>query len=96
MSPPKFWTVSPPTGEQKQKKRTNHVLPKPDNFIRYRQEKVPTENVDKFVEFHTRQARGERLIQGIASTLARSRPEGSRFARQLSRSDPKSQSRSTL
>src|SRR5580693_4442090 len=23
--------------EQKQKKRTNHVLPKPDNFIRYRQ-----------------------------------------------------------
>jgi hypothetical protein len=25
-----------PTGEQNQKKRTNHVLPKPDNFIRYR------------------------------------------------------------
>jgi hypothetical protein len=28
---------TPPTGEQKQKKRTNLVLPKPDNFIRYRQ-----------------------------------------------------------
>jgi hypothetical protein len=26
-----------PTAEQNQKKRTNHVLPKPDNFIRYRQ-----------------------------------------------------------
>jgi hypothetical protein len=26
-----------PTGEQKQKKRTIHALPKPDNFIRYRQ-----------------------------------------------------------
>src|ERR1700733_1260092 len=25
-----------PTGEQKQKKRTIHALPKPDNFIRYR------------------------------------------------------------
>jgi hypothetical protein len=25
-----------PTGEQKQKKRTNHALPKPDNLIRYR------------------------------------------------------------
>ena len=28
---------TPPTGEQKQKKRTFGVLPKPDNFIRYRQ-----------------------------------------------------------
>jgi hypothetical protein len=28
---------TPPTGEQKQKKRTSDVLPKPDNFIRYRQ-----------------------------------------------------------
>jgi hypothetical protein len=27
-----------PTAEQNQKKRTNHLLPKPDNFIRYRQE----------------------------------------------------------
>jgi hypothetical protein len=27
----------PPTAEQKQKKRTYDVLPKPDNFIRYRQ-----------------------------------------------------------
>ena len=27
----------PPTGEQKQKKRTYDGLPKPDNFIRYRQ-----------------------------------------------------------
>jgi len=27
-----------PTGEQNQKKRTYDVLPKPDNFIRYRQE----------------------------------------------------------
>jgi hypothetical protein len=26
-----------PSAEQNQKKRTNHVLPKPDNFIRYRQ-----------------------------------------------------------
>jgi hypothetical protein len=26
-----------PTGEQNQKKRTYDVLPKPDNFIRYRQ-----------------------------------------------------------
>ena len=26
-----------PTGEQNQKKRTNHLLPKPDNLIRYRQ-----------------------------------------------------------
>jgi hypothetical protein len=26
-----------PTAEQNQKKRTNHLLPKPDNFIRYRQ-----------------------------------------------------------
>ena len=26
-----------PTGEQKQKKRTDDGLPKPDNFIRYRQ-----------------------------------------------------------
>jgi hypothetical protein len=26
-----------PTGEQKQKKRTYDVLPKPDNLIRYRQ-----------------------------------------------------------
>jgi hypothetical protein len=26
-----------PTGEQNQKKRTNNALPKPDNFIRYRQ-----------------------------------------------------------
>jgi hypothetical protein len=26
-----------PTAEQNQKKRTNHVLPKPDKFIRYRQ-----------------------------------------------------------
>jgi hypothetical protein len=26
-----------PTGEQKQKKRTFDVLPKPDNLIRYRQ-----------------------------------------------------------
>ena len=28
---------TPPTAEQNQKKRTNHVLPKPDKFIRYRQ-----------------------------------------------------------
>jgi hypothetical protein len=28
---------TPPTAEQKQKKRTYDVLPKPDNFIRYRQ-----------------------------------------------------------
>jgi hypothetical protein len=28
---------TPPTGEQNQKKRTYDVLPKPDNFIRYRQ-----------------------------------------------------------
>jgi hypothetical protein len=28
---------TPLTGEQNQKKRTIHVLPKPDNFIRYRQ-----------------------------------------------------------
>jgi hypothetical protein len=28
---------TPPTAEQNQKKRSNHVLPKPDNFIRYRQ-----------------------------------------------------------
>jgi hypothetical protein len=28
---------TPPTGEQNQKKRTYVVLPKPDNFIRYRQ-----------------------------------------------------------
>ena len=28
---------TPPTGEQKQKKRTYDVLPKPDNLIRYRQ-----------------------------------------------------------
>jgi len=27
-----------PTGEQKQKKRTDDGLPKPDNFIRYRQQ----------------------------------------------------------
>ena len=27
---------TPPTGEQNQKKRTFEVLPKPDNFIRYR------------------------------------------------------------
>ena len=27
---------TPPTAEQNQKKRTNHVLPKPDKFIRYR------------------------------------------------------------
>jgi hypothetical protein len=27
-----------PTAEQNQKKRTNHLLPKPDKFIRYRQE----------------------------------------------------------
>jgi hypothetical protein len=26
-----------PTAEQNQKKRTNHLLPKPDKFIRYRQ-----------------------------------------------------------
>jgi hypothetical protein len=26
-----------PTAEQNQKKRTNHVLPKPDKLIRYRQ-----------------------------------------------------------
>src|SRR4029077_16250563 len=31
-----------PTGEQNQKKRTNHVLPKPDNFIRYPQ-RLPDE-----------------------------------------------------
>jgi hypothetical protein len=31
-----------PTAEQNQKKRTNHVLPKPDNFIRYRQSKTGT------------------------------------------------------
>jgi hypothetical protein len=30
-----------PTGEQKQKKRTIHALPKPDNFIRYRQTLPP-------------------------------------------------------
>src|SRR5580693_4429338 len=29
--------------EQKQKKRTNHVLPKPDNFIRYRQVRFPSD-----------------------------------------------------
>jgi hypothetical protein len=29
---------TPPTGEQKQKKRTTDVLPKPDNLIRYRQD----------------------------------------------------------
>jgi hypothetical protein len=28
---------TPPTGEQNQKKRTFDALPKPDNFIRYRQ-----------------------------------------------------------
>jgi hypothetical protein len=28
---------TPPTAEQKQKKRTFNVLPKPDNLIRYRQ-----------------------------------------------------------
>ena len=39
-----MWTTLPrrpqshsPTGEQNQKKRTYDVLPKPDNFIRYRQ-----------------------------------------------------------
>jgi hypothetical protein len=32
---------TPPTGEQKQKKRTSDVLPKPDNFIRYRQRLPP-------------------------------------------------------
>jgi hypothetical protein len=30
-----------PTGEQNQKKRTFDVLPKPDNFIRYRQHLPP-------------------------------------------------------
>jgi hypothetical protein len=34
-----------PTAEQNQKKRTNHVLPKPDNFIRYRQTMCATDNV---------------------------------------------------
>jgi hypothetical protein len=32
---------TPPTGEQNQKKRTYDVLPKPDNFIRYRQILLP-------------------------------------------------------
>src|SRR3984885_7909001 len=36
-----------PTGEQKQKKRTDDGLPKPDNFIRYRHElRRPPVNVD--------------------------------------------------
>src|SRR6201999_856907 len=35
-----------PTGEQNQKKRTYDVLPKPDNLIRYRQNKS-TEQVDR-------------------------------------------------
>ena len=32
---------TPPTAEQKQKKRTFDVLPKPDNFIRYRKRVSP-------------------------------------------------------
>src|ERR1700674_2958875 len=35
-----------PTGEQKQKKRTYDVLPKPDNLIRYRQAFCPTPWID--------------------------------------------------
>jgi hypothetical protein len=39
-----------PTGEQKQKKRTIHALPKPDNFIRYRQKmSIPPEHIETFI-----------------------------------------------
>ena len=48
--PVDMWTTlrlaHTPTGEQNQKKRTYDALPKPDKFIRYRQQN-PTEIVKK-------------------------------------------------